>query len=158
MFLKRALSVVAAVGATVVCLLILLPPESQAQKARSSGAMAIYGRWEGTSLCMDKANDPACKDEKIVYVFDTVKAPEGSIMLHAFKYAGKDLVLMGDLPLHYQDTLKQDTLRTWSVDFAGRLRFRWTYQLKDNRLSGTGVELPSLRLVRRVQAIRDSAR
>lgn len=121
-----------------------------AQGPVSYKALAIRGRWNGTSICVDKATDKACKDEKIVYDFDTVKAGAGMIVQNAFKYVGKDLEPMGDLSISYNDSS-----HSWTAEYAGRTRIRWTYYIEKGRLRGTCVELPSHRLIRRVEAVRD---
>jgi hypothetical protein len=122
-----------------------------AQGPVSYKALTIRGRWNGTSICVDKEVDKACKDEKIVYDFDTVNAAAGMLVLNAFKYVGKDLDSMGALPISYNDSS-----HSWTADFTGRTRIRWTYTIDKNKLRGTCVELPSYRLVRRVEAVRDS--
>jgi hypothetical protein len=130
----------------IIWVLLLPPHQSAAQRAS-----AICGRWSGTSICVDKITDKACKDEKIVYDFDSVKAGAGMILQNAFKYIGKDLEPMGSLSISYSDSSN-----SWSADFTGRSRIRWTYYIEKGQLRGTCVELPSHRLVRRVEAVRDS--
>ena len=130
----------------VVFVLFLPPHQSATHKAS-----AICGRWSGTSICVDKSTDTACKDEVVVYDFDTVKAAAGTIMQSAYRYVGKTLEPMGNLTLLYNDSSK-----SWSADFTGRSRIRWTYYIEKGQLRGTCVELPSHRLIRRAEAVRDS--
>ena len=116
------------------------------QTRKTSSGSRILGKWHGSSICIDTKTDVACKDEEIIYSFvpDTVRS---SILLHGFKVVNGKAEPMYDLDLDYSDSS-----RVWSADYIGRIRIRWSYQIKDTLLSGTLIELPTGRLIRRVIA------
>ena len=120
--------------------------------AAPPSAERILGTWRGTSICVDHATDRACKDERVVYVFRPVEGRPDSVQLEASKIVNGELQLMGVLGL------KRDSLDVWSHEFTTPSGFhgRWAYKVRSSGLSGTLVELPSRRRVRRVAVRRES--
>ncbi len=59
--------------------LVLLGSHAEAQSAE------IIGTWHGTSLCADKKNYPACKDEQVIYSVTPSRAGNGAVTLSADK-------------------------------------------------------------------------
>jgi hypothetical protein len=115
--------------------------------AAPPAAERILGTWRGTSICVDKATDRFCKDERVVYVFQPIEGRRDSVQLEASKIVGGKIELMGVIGL------TRDSLTgVWSYEFTSSRgqHARWAYQVRGAALSGTLVDLPSGRLVRRV--------
>lgn len=111
----------------------------------------VAGEWRGTSLCVDKAKDPACHDEQVVYQFTRVAGRADSMALAASKIVAGRLEPMGDLGLHWEAKTSQ-----WVMEFTAPNGFHglWAFRPAGDRLTGSLTELPSGRLVRRVDAKR----
>ena len=109
----------------------------------------ILGNWHGSSICVDKKTDPACKDEEVIYTVVPIDSIPNAVFFHAFKVIKGTPEPMGDFTLAYSDSV-----HFWSVEFSGRLRARWSFQINDTLLNGTLREIPSERLIRQVVASR----
>ena len=117
-----------------------------AQAARPAD---ILGTWRGSSICVDRAHDPACKDEAVIYQVDSLMIPTGPVRMSADKIVNGVRQPMGVLWLRYDSTA-----HAWSMEFQTRSRERWSFVANGDTMTGTLVELPSGRLVRRVTTSR----
>lgn len=110
----------------------------------------LTGTWRGTSICVDHAHDTACRDEQVVYRFGR-GAHADSIAMHAGKMISGVEEVMGDLELGPDPKTGE-----LAMNFVAPNGFhgRWAFRIAGDRLSGTLVELPGGRLVRRVAARR----
>ena len=119
--------------------------------AQGPSSNSLLGTWHGTSICMDKKVDTACKDEIVVYDVDTVGVKaKGNVMMHAYKIVNKEKDWMGDQELTHD--AKSDT---WWGDYTGRRgAIRWRFAVTGPEMNGTLVELPSMRMIRKVEVKR----
>lgn len=109
----------------------------------------ILGTWRGSSICVDRAHDPACTDEQVIYQVDSLASPTGPVRMAADKIVNGVRRPMGVFRLNYDSTT-----RAWSVEFHARFNARWSFTLQGDHMTGTLVELPAGRLVRRVTTSR----
>jgi hypothetical protein len=121
-----------ATTAFVVLAVVAVPPKK------------ILGTWRGTSICVDHAKDPACRDEVVVYDIDSLVGTD-SVLFKADKIVGGKRQPMGEMHFGYDP---KGT--TWSCELKTRVHALWSFQPGDSVMRGTLVELPSHRLVRRV--------
>jgi hypothetical protein len=135
-----------------VFLLAALPGLGLGQESGAPAA-ALHGIWRGTSLCVDRGTDTACRDEVVVYEFEANGRPRGSVTWHASKKVlDGSTSPMGDIDLSVDAAGK-----IWSAEFTSpRFHGRWDLEVEGSKMTGTLVELPSGRLVRRIAANRDS--
>ena len=104
----------------------------------------ILGAWHGTSTCVDKQVDRACRDEEVIYVIDSAAGPRGPVRWQADKIVNGARELMGIVALTYDSTA-----RLWFFDITARFRGRWTLEVRGDSLVGDLRELPADRRVRR---------
>ena len=109
----------------------------------------ILGTWRGTSICADPAHDTACKNEDVIYQVDSLMIPAGPVRMSADKIVNGIRQPMGVFWLRYDSTT-----HVWSAEFRARFNARWSFEPKGDRMTGTLVELPSGRVVRRVTTSR----
>jgi hypothetical protein len=114
-------------------------------------AAGIVGTWHGSSICVDRARDTACKDEEVIYQVDSAASPTGPVHMRADKVVNGLREPMGAFQLRY-DT----TTHAWSAELTTRLHMRWTFETNGDRMSGTLTELPAGRLIRRIAVRRTS--
>ena len=110
-----------------------------------SPAQAILGTWHGTSICVDKQVDRACKDVEVIYEIDSAVGPRGPVRISADKIVNGARDNMGVFRLTYDSTAD-----LWFADFNTRIRARWTFVPHGNSIVGDLSELPARRLVRRI--------
>jgi len=110
-----------------------------------SPAQAIVGTWHGTSTCVDKQVDRACKDEEVIYEIDSAAGPRGTVRISADKIVNGARDNMGVFRLTYDSTAG-----LWFADLKTRIRARWTFVPRGNLIVGDLSELPARRLVRRI--------
>jgi len=120
------------------------PTSSSAQQA------SIVGTWHGTSLCVDLKSFPNCKNEEVIYVVEPVAHRQDSVLLKASKIVAGKIDPMGDLGF----TRKPGT-NVWTSEFKSRYHSLWSLTVSDSTISGTLVDLPADRLVRRVEVRRE---
>jgi hypothetical protein len=83
----------------------------------------------------------------VIYEVDTVGVKKGEVMLHAFKIVKEEKESMGGQGLTYD--AKTDT---WWGDYTGRRgAIRWRFAVTGSEMKGTLVELPSMRMIRKVE-------
>jgi len=113
----------------------------------------LKGIWRGTSICVDHARDTACRDEQVVYRFRPDPARTDSVTMDAGKMVDGKEEAMGELALG-TDRRTGELAMEWVAPrgFHGR----WAFKVSGDQLTGTLVELPGGRLVRRVTARREA--
>lgn len=113
---------------------------------------SLLGQWHGTSICVKAAWNAACNDEEVFLWFEPAPTGLPRILLHAYKRVGSGIESMGDL-----EALPDTGQARWAADFSNtRVHIRWLYQVTDSGLTGTLVQLPSMRVARHQRAQRDS--
>ena len=118
--------------------------------AHPQAATLILGTWHGTSICADPQTDRACHDEEVFYQIDSAAGPRGPVRFRADKVVAGVREDMGTLSL-----TSDSTGRIWSADLkTARSQARWTFEPQGEVMLGTLTELPSNRLIRRVQVRR----
>ena len=106
----------------------------------------IVGSWQGTSTCVDRVNYPACNDETVIYDVDSLSRPPGTVNVRADKVVNGVRDSMGVMQFTY-DT----NARTWWSEFTTpRYHSRFTLTVTGNVMTGSLIELPSRRQVRRM--------
>lgn len=137
-------------GALALTLVACIPGAGVAQATPSDPG--VLGRWRGTSLCVKASWNAACRDEQVIYHFARAAADSNRIALHAEKLVGTTVVPMGDLELRFDEVAG-----SWVAQFpTARGHVLWSYRVEQGQLIGRLVEMPSGRLVRNVNAVRDS--
>jgi hypothetical protein len=112
----------------------------------------ILGTWRGTSTCADKVAFPACNDEVVIYVVKATEGRSDSVTVRADKIVGGDREFMGEFQFG------SSSPGTWQSEFqTARYHGRWTLTIEGTQMTGTLVDLPSGRLVRRVSLQRAPA-
>jgi hypothetical protein len=113
-------------------------------------AAAILGEWRGESLCTNLALAPACKDEKIRYVFTAVKDTTPRFHLVAEKLVGGTYQRMYEIDLDHSPANNR-----WEHEFnTSQLKLRWEYRVEGPALSGVVVVRHSGEVLRKVTARR----
>jgi hypothetical protein len=128
-------------GSIMLALLALLPGQRAAAQSRE-----IIGTWRGTASCANRAKDLTCRNESVIYQIDTVGATRGNVMLRAHRIVNHDEQFMYALQFN-----RRPGSHTWQSDFTqSSFHGRWEYTINGSVMTGTLVEMPSKRLVRRV--------
>ena len=131
----------------IFVLLCLLPPGVQDKTPTTENS--FIGSWHGTSICVDRKMDIACRDEEVVYVVKSIPSVRDTVAMEAFKIINGERVSMGILnPIYLHGS------HEWTFELGARVHAVWTFQVSDSTLNGTLAELPSKRLIRRVLANR----
>jgi hypothetical protein len=139
---------------TLVILAALTGLPGFAREEATDPAEALRGTWRGTSTCVDKATDTSCHDEVVIYEFEAAGQPRGRVVWRPSKVVNGSVLPMGELELAWDAAEK-----TWSKEFTSpRFHGRWSLTVEGPKMTGSLVELPSGRLVRRVAAARDEAK
>jgi hypothetical protein len=106
---------------------------------------SLTGSWSGDSVCV--GSSPACKNEKVIYVFGKVDAA-GHVSGHADKLVDGKRINMGDFEMRYDS--KTSTL-TWENPNG-----TWKYSIKGNEMEG-GMTSKSGEVVRHVNVKKDKS-
>lgn len=125
--------------------LLALPPSLHSQTA------SLLGDWRGTSICVKADWNAACNDEQIIYHAVPSAAGGKAITLHAYKLLDGKPDWMGDLEF-FPDSLPD---HFWAEFSNERTHIRFTFVIAGNKLTGTLVRLPDLRVGRNINATRD---
>jgi len=105
----------------------------------------VLGTWNGTSLCVQSPDFPACRDETVVYEFRKAAAGD-AVTLAAFKIVDGQKGLMGEMDFSWD--AKQGA---WTSEFQNaRYHGLWTFFVKGDAITGTLVDLPSRKPVQNV--------
>ena len=131
----------------MIFLLCFLRPGVQ-QKTLTADK-SFLGTWHGTSICVDRNRDTACKDEEVVYVVKAIRSVRDTVEMEAFKIINGQRVSMGVANIAYSQRS-----HVWSFELLARVHAVWAFQVNDSTLDGRLVELPSKRLIRKVHANR----
>ena len=116
--------------------------------ARPLNASAVVGTWSGESICV--GNRPACKNEVVVYRFEPVSGKSTVITLLA------DKIIRGKrVPMYKLDFQYDEFKRTLSCEFTkGHTHGTWEYKITGDTIAGTGIDLASKSVARRVKVKR----
>ena len=129
---------------TIFCLLVIAFALSvQTPDLRVQGAMpaqakppSVIGSWRGDSIC--EGNRPACKNEDVVYRFETVPGEPASVLLFADKIIDGKREAMGVLKFQYDEAKG-----TLSGEFTRRqTQGLWEFKIDGDTFAGTLVLLP----------------
>ena len=110
----------------------------------------ILGLWKGTSTCTKVEGNEFCRDETIVYNFIEVQGQPATVSLKAARIVDGVVIRAFNLYVTYRPEKGQ-----WTGEFdrdGGRAV--WAYVVSGDALTGTGMLLPDLTIVRNVTAMR----
>jgi hypothetical protein len=110
-------------------------------------AAAILGVWRGTSTCVDREIAPACKDEVVIYRFEPIPGkPASTVRLEA------DKLVDGKPERMYEIDFTRDAATGgWMSEFRNaRYHGLWSYTIDGKSLTGTLVDVPTGKVVRRI--------
>src|SRR5512145_3386240 len=106
------------------------PPNSQ--------DMVILGSWRGTSLCVDKARFPACKDEQVIYDVQRKGGARDTVTLRADKVVNGVREFMGE----FDFARSPDS--SWVAEYQNpRVHIRIVLRVHAARMTGHLTDLPS---------------
>jgi sugar phosphate isomerase/epimerase len=115
---------------------------------QSAANSSVLGTWTGESICA--GNRPACKDEVVVYQFESILGKSGAVMQFADKILNGQRVPMGKLECRYDEAAGKLT-----CEFTrGQTHGVWHYTVAGDSMDGTLVLLPGRELGRRVKVKR----
>ena len=83
----------------VLILFLLFSPGTQQNKP--SAVHSFVGTWHGTSICVDRTTDSACRDEEVVYVVKGISSVRDIVAMEAFKIINGERVPMGAMNFAY---------------------------------------------------------
>lgn len=115
----------------------------------SSVEYLVEKEWHGTSICVDPKTDTACKDEEVIFVFKSIGSVRDTINLEAFKIIKSERISMGTMNIVYSQSSG-----VWTFELNARIHALWSFRQIDSTVSGTLIELPSKRLIRKVHLTR----
>ena len=111
----------------VVAILLL----SFAPNRAHSQTAEIVGSWRGTSLCVDKVNYPACKDEQVIYDVAAKGSSRDTVNLRADKIVNGVREFMGDFDFGRAPD------STWIAKYENpRVRLRIVLRIRDDHMAG----------------------
>lgn len=111
---------------------------------------SVLGTWKGESICV--GNRPACKNEIVVYRFESVAGKYDVVLLLADKIIEGKRIPMGKLEFRY-DQAKGELSCEFTIRQTHGL---WQYKVSGDTMEGTLVLLPDRELGRRVKVKRVS--
>ena len=102
----------------------------------------IVGSWRGTSICVDKANFPACKDEQVIYDVRRNGSGRDTVTIRADKVVNGVREFMAEFDFRRADS-------TWVAEYQGaRVRIRIVLRVRAAHMTGVLTDEPSGRRVR----------
>ena len=102
----------------------------------------IVGSWRGTSICVDKANFPACNDEQVIYDVRRKGSGRDTVTLRADKVVNGVREFMAEFDFHRADS-------TWVAEYQGaRVRIQIVLRVRAGHMTGVLTDEPSGRRVR----------
>ena len=116
------------VGAVLILALVSAQNPSVWQSAAAPSyvaAASVLGTWKGESICV--GNRPACKNEIVVYRFESVPGKPGLVLNYADKIIDGQRVPMGKLEFQYNEAkgelscefTKNQTHGQWQFTVSG---------------------------------------
>src|SRR5215510_2243707 len=133
----------------IVCSLSAILPAAAASPC-SIAVVSVLGTWKGESICV--GNRPACKNEIVVYRFESVPDRSSVVLLFADKIIDGQRVPMGKLEFQYNEAKGE-----LSCEFTkNQTHGLWEFTVKGDALEGTLVLLPGTEPGRRVKVKRVS--
>ena len=133
----------------VCCWSTSLPCQPAATSVHAAHA-SLLGTWKGESICI--GNRPACKNEIVVYRFESVAGKSDVVLLLADKIIEGKRIPMGKLGFGY-DQAKGELSCEFTIRQTHGL---WQYKVSGDSMEGTLVLLPDRELARRVKVKRVS--
>jgi hypothetical protein len=122
------------------------PAQAQAPKAE------ILGIWKGTSTCTKVEINEFCHDETVVYNFVDVPEQPGTVELKAARIVDNSVK-----PVYWLYVSYRPEEGRWTSEFERpQVRGIWSYVVHGDDLKGTATVLPTLTVVRNVEAKRVS--
>lgn len=141
------------VEALFIFALVFSQNPSLSQSAASPSnvvAASVLGTWKGESICV--GNRPACKNEIVVYRFESVPGKSSVVLLFADKIIDGQRVPMGKLEFQYNEAKGE-----LSCEFTkNQTHGLWEFTVKGDALEGGLVLLPGREPGRRVKVQRVS--
>ena len=132
----------------LACICILSLDHISPATASALAPPSVLGTWKGESLCV--GNHPACKNEVVVYRFETIPGKAGVVLMLADKIIAGRRVPMGKL--EFQNDEAKGEL---SCEFTrGQTHGLWQFKVTGSGIEGTLVVLPDRELARRVSVKR----
>ena len=104
----------------------------------SGQSRSIVGSWRGTSICIDREHDPACKDEQVVYEARVSHTAPDTLTISADKFVNGNREAMREYACIPQD----DGSRVSEVR-TPRYHLLLILQVAGDRLTGTLTDLDS---------------
>jgi len=104
----------------------------------------ILGSWRGTSICVDRANFPACKDEQVIYDARQKGSGRDTVTLRADKVVNGVREFMAEFDFRRADS-------TWVAEYQGpRVRIRIVLRVRAAHMTGVLTDEASGRQVRAI--------
>ena len=105
----------------------------------------IVGSWRGTSICVDKVQFPACKDEQVIYDVRRKGSAPDTVTLRA------DKVVNGVREFMAEFDFSRAPDSTWVTTYENpRIRIRIVLRVGGSRMTGVLTDEPSARQVRAI--------
>lgn len=121
------------------------PRPARPQGARDGSR--LVGNWAGESVCVNKENRPACRDEQVVYRIAEPPDEAGKVTISADKLVDGKPELMYVLDFKY-DAAEGKLVGEFNVRGT---RGVWEYRVEGDSMEGALFILPDRVLVRRVK-------
>ena len=113
-------------------------------------AVSVLGTWKGESICV--GNRPTCKNEIVVYRFESVPGKPGVVLNYADKIIDGQRVPMGKLEFQYNEA-KGELSCEFTINQTHGL---WQFTVSGDTIEGGLVLLPGREPGRRVKVKRVS--
>ena len=109
----------------------------------------IVGSWRGTSICVDRVQFPACKDEQVVYDVRRKGSAQDTVTLRA------DKVVNGVREFMAEFDFSRAPDSTWVTTYESpRIRIRIVLRVRGSQMTGVLTDEPSARRVREIAVAR----
>ena len=107
--------------------------------------VGIVGSWRGTSICVDKVNFPACKDEQVIYDVRQNGSARDTVTVRADKVVNGVREFMAEFDFHRADS-------TWVAEYQNpRTRIQIVLRVRGAHMTGVLTDEPSGRRVRDIK-------
>jgi hypothetical protein len=112
----------------------------------------ILGIWKGSSICTKVDINEFCRDETVVYNFVDVPGQPATVELKAARIIDNSVQ-----PMYWLYVTYRPDQGRWTSEFERpQVRGIWAYVVHGDDMTGTATVLPSLTIVRNVEAKRVS--
>ena len=133
-------------------LMLLAAVESAAAAPATAPApkAEILGIWKGSSICTKVEGNELCHDETVVYNFVDVPDQPATVALKAARIIDNTVK-----PMYWLYVTYRPDQGSWTSEFERpQVRGIWAYVVHGDDMTGTATVLPSLKIVRNVEASR----